>query len=185
MGAQLPSFTTARLQLAPASPADVDVLWAIWRDPDVRRYLFDDEEVTRERASEALERCLAAAERGLGLWTIRERGAAPVIGCVGIVPALGADFDPENLRGAIEPLAALAPANWHRGYACEALAALIGYAFADLRLERLAGATDVPNDASHRMLLRLGFTVVGECEGPAYRMRTYRLDAATFRRRHA
>jgi hypothetical protein len=39
--ATLPALTTERLALRGAPAADLDDLWAIWRDPDVRRYGLD------------------------------------------------------------------------------------------------------------------------------------------------
>jgi hypothetical protein len=38
----LPPLSTRQLDLRPAVAGDLDALWARWRDPDVRRYLFDD-----------------------------------------------------------------------------------------------------------------------------------------------
>jgi RimJ/RimL family protein N-acetyltransferase len=64
---QPPRFLTDRLQLRPAEATDLDALWAIWRDPDVRRHLFDDREVTRELAGEALGRLIVHALDTLGL----------------------------------------------------------------------------------------------------------------------
>ena len=61
----LPMLETSRLTLVPAREADhLDALWAHWGQGDVRRYLFDDEPVTRERAADALARCLADAAAG-------------------------------------------------------------------------------------------------------------------------
>lgn len=174
-----PTLDAGRVTLVPAALADLDALWEIWRDPDVRRYLFDDQEVDRARAAEVLGACLGEASNGLGLWTIRERanGAGAVIGCAGLMPISWAEYDPTG-TGLVEPIVALAPAVWHRGHAVEALRRLVDHAFGALGLARIAGATDVPNEASHRMLTRVGFVPQRECPGPHYRMRTYLLERA-------
>lgn len=171
-----PTLTTARLTLTPAAPSDLEELWAIWREPDVRRYLFDDAPVSRARASEVLDSCLGVTDRGLGLWVVRQRDVPEFLGCVGLVPTLSADHAPA-LAGSIEPLASLSPRFWRRGYAVESLRALVEYAFRELGLPRLAGVTDLPNAASHRMLTRLGFAVIDECQGPCHRLRIYRLES--------
>lgn len=172
---QPPRFLTDRLQLHPAEASDLDALWAIWRDPEVRRYLFDDRDVTRELASEALGDCLGMRDAGLGLWIVAVHGDDTPVGCVGLLKVMKmAEYDP-TLAGKVEVLAALAPSIWGRGYAHEALGRLIVYAFDTLGLSELAGACDVPNLASDRMLTRLGFAPHVECEGPRYRLRTYRL----------
>jgi RimJ/RimL family protein N-acetyltransferase len=80
----------------------------------------------------------------------------------------------------VEPLAAFAPATWHRGYATEALEVVIAHAFDSLGLQVLAAVIDAPNAASDRLVRRLGFQVTGETDGPRYRLRTYRLNPASF-----
>lgn len=173
-----PTLTTPRTRLVPAELDDLDVLWKIWRDPDVRRYLFDDEAVTRERAAQVLEGCRREAARGLGLWTIRPAPSV-IVGCAGLMPAETiAEYDPA-LRGLVEPIVALAPSHWHQGYAVDALEALVAHAFGTLALARLAAATDVPNVASHRMLVAAGFVPQRGCVGPRHRIRTYRLERRT------
>src|SRR5262249_30278601 len=102
-----------------------------------------------------------------------------IVGCAGLMPVETiADYDPA-LRGLVEPIVALAPSDWHRGYAVDALRALVGYAFGTLAMPRLAAATDVPNVASHAMLVRAGFVPQRECAGPRYRIRTYLLERGT------
>jgi [ribosomal protein S5]-alanine N-acetyltransferase len=50
---------------------------------------------------------------------------------------------------------------WRRGYMGEALAALIDYAFATLKLRRLEADVDPGNAGSVRLLERMGFTREG------------------------
>jgi RimJ/RimL family protein N-acetyltransferase len=80
----------------------------------------------------------------------------------------------------VEVLVALESAVWGRGFATEALRAVVDYAFATLGLAQLAAVVDVPNDASHRVITRLGFTPTGEHQGPVYRARTYTLAARDY-----
>lgn len=177
----LPAFETPRLTLTPATRDDVDVLWAIWRDPDVRRYLFDDEPVTRERAIDVLERALAPAKDGLGLWLVRVHGDAAAVGAVALLPVHEAIVacDPK-LEGAVEIVASFLPSVWSLGYAAEALEPLIHHGFTTCGRSELVAVVDVPNEASQRMVRRLGFTVTGEGDGPRYRMRTYALPSTRF-----
>jgi RimJ/RimL family protein N-acetyltransferase len=152
----------------------VDALWTLWTDPAVRRYLFDDVEITREEAAATLADARAAEDRGLGLWTVHARDeGATLVGCAGLLPVGTAAAFAPRLAGMVEPLVALLPACWGRGYATEALGALVGHAFDVLGLRELAGVTDVPNAASDRMLRRAGFVPAGECDGPRYPMRIY------------
>ncbi len=95
------------------------------------------------------------------------------MGCAALLPVgTSAEYYPP-FAGAVEPLIALAPAFWGRGYAQEALTALIEYAIGTLRLDRLVAVNDVPNAASDRLLQRLGFVSCAETDGPRYRLRHY------------
>jgi [ribosomal protein S5]-alanine N-acetyltransferase len=181
----LPRFTTERLLLRGATGRDLDLLWEIWRDPDVRRYLFDDKPVDRATARAVLESALAVAPRGLGLWLVERRERPGSIGCVALLPVgVAAQYDP-TLKDLVEPVAAFAPAFWGRGYAHEALRAVLSYGFDTLGLPMVAGVNDLPNEASDRMLRRLGFAFVHECDGPIYRTRVYHLERTRFVGAHA
>ena len=173
----LPALRTARLDLTPVRRADVDALHALWTRPEVRRFLWDDREIARAEAAAVVEDCLRLAPDGLGLWTLRGRADGELVGCAGLLPvAAAAESDP-RLAGLVEPVVALRPEAWGRGLAAEALAALQRHAVDALGLARLAGATDVPNAASDRMLRRAGFRALGECDGPRWPLRTYLWDA--------
>ena len=172
-----PVLETSRLRLRPATDDDLDDLWQLWTLPDVRRYLFDDKALDREQARGVLEDAATLAPKGLGLWTLIEReNAQRVIGCAGLMPVgTAVDYYPP-LEGAIEPVVAVEPPCWRRGYAIESLTALITYAGETLGISRLAGVTDLPNAASQRLLERLGFHLVAETDGPRYRLRHYTFE---------
>jgi RimJ/RimL family protein N-acetyltransferase len=171
----IPVLATARSTLVPATPDDVDALWMLFTDPVVRRYLWDDAIITRDQVAETVGAAAQQNAEGRGLWTIRPRGADLVVGCVALL-AVGsaAEFEP-RMAGGIEVLVAVAPAVQQRGHATEALGALIGYAWRTLPIDTLYAAVDVPNEASHHAMLRAGFAVLGESDGPRYRLRTYHL----------
>jgi len=172
-----PELTTRRLVLRPVSEGDVDALWALWTEPLVRQFLWDDVVIPRERVAETAADAMALGPRGLGLWTLRSREETDgsLVGCAGLMPVgPAATFDP-RLTGAVELLVALAPSGWRQGHATEALEELVGYAFGPLGLGALVAVVDVPNEASHRLVARLGFSAIGESDGPRYRFRSYRL----------
>jgi len=168
-----PRFVTARLRLTPAGDEDVDALWALWTEPLVRQFLWDDVVIERDRARDTVRESAALASQGLGLWTITLATDGTLVGCAALSPVgSAAEYYPQS-AGAIEPLIALAPAHWGRGYAQEALTMLVAYATDTLQLDRVVAVSDVPNDASDRLLRRTGFVWCAETEGPRYRLRHY------------
>ena len=162
-----------RLTFRRVQASDLDDLWQLWTDADVRRFLWDDRAITREEAATTVADCEALAARGLGLWVLRPSGSDVLIGCAGLFPVTTAATYEPRLAGLVEPLVALAPEQWGQGYASEALQALIEHATSHLGLTQLAAVTDVPNARSDKMLRRAGFVELGETDGPRYRLRTY------------
>jgi RimJ/RimL family protein N-acetyltransferase len=132
--------------------------------------------IGHDQASETIRDFEALAARGLGLWMIVGRETpGDLVGCAALTPVgTAAQYYPP-IAGAVEPLVALAPRFWHRGYAQETLTVLLEYATKTLRLDRLFGITDVPNIASDRLLRRVGFVPCAETDGPRHRLRYYRL----------
>jgi [ribosomal protein S5]-alanine N-acetyltransferase len=158
------SVETARLRLTPATGADVDPLHAIWMDPDVRRYLWDDIVIGRDIAIAVLEHSAKDwRERRYGLWLIAEDHET-----AGFVGLRSSEERPEP-----ELVFGLLPAYWHRGYATEAAEAALRYLFETLRYPAAWAATDPANAASIQVLERIGMTLESRAE-----LLTYRIERA-------
>jgi [ribosomal protein S5]-alanine N-acetyltransferase len=148
-----PILRTARCELRPVSTADATGLHALWITPGVRRFLWDDEIIPAQRATEAVATSAELFDRHrFGLWAVRLKGARAIQGFAGIWPFR----DPpefELLFGVAEPL-------WGRGLAVEAAGAVMVYCAAVLEMTRICASTDAGNTASIRVLDKLGFTEV-------------------------
>jgi ribosomal-protein-alanine N-acetyltransferase len=145
----LPILTTGRLVLRPVTIADVDALHQLWIDRDVRRYLWDNVVIPRERAEETVRDMLSAVDDRLGMWVVTDARTNDLAGFCALIRREG-ESDPELMYG-------LAPRFWGQGFATEASRALLVYAFGTLECPRVSAATDVPNGASVRVMERLGF----------------------------
>jgi RimJ/RimL family protein N-acetyltransferase len=144
----IPELRCSRFTLVPAQPADVDVLWAHWRRAPVRKYLWDDVEISRQQAEQVLAAGMAAADRhGLGLWRLQ----LPGVGFAGFVGLrlVGAGARVELLYG-------LEPEFWGQGLATEASRCVLRYAFESLGLDCVVAGADPPNRRSLAVLDRLG-----------------------------
>jgi len=144
-----PLITTARLTLRPFGGEDVGELYRLFTDANVRRHLLDDVVVSREWVADEIASSQARfAESGDGLWTLTDHAREGIVGFVGFRPF----FDPPEHQ----LLYGLLPSHWGRGYATEAAAAAIDYAFGVLGQEEVRAASDAPNTASIAVLTRLG-----------------------------
>lgn len=177
----LPTLTTPHLALRPATDADLEALWRLLIDHEVRRYLCDDQVTTRAEVQAMLADNIALWPTAMGLWLLCDSDGLP-IGCIGLHPVTpGIVAHAPELAGEVEPTIALAPDHWGQGYAAEALAAVLAYGFERLGLEQLVAVADVPNVRSHRLMLRVGFTPTATtASGPCYPLRTYRLARSAF-----
>ena len=146
------AIATARLRLAPVRPEELRELHALLADETVRRYLCDGRDLGAPRIAETIESSIATFEtHGLGLWAARLEGETRISGLVGY-----AEFaDP----GVLEIMYAMFERCWGRGLASEMTRAVMerGYARG---LDELHASTDAPNEASVRVLERLGFVEV-------------------------
>lgn len=149
-----PILTTERLTLKPVSTDDIDDLHRISNEPDVRRFLWDDEPVP-EAAIRGLIAASARlfAETGVGLFGVRLRASDDLLGFCGFV----------LLEGMEEPELGyeLTREAWGRGLATEASRACLDHAFYEAGFGRVIAGADPPNVASLRVLAKLGMKPIG------------------------
>jgi [ribosomal protein S5]-alanine N-acetyltransferase len=167
-----PVLTTTRLVLRPLVDDDGPQLADVFAGAGVRRYLFDNQEVSPELLGEIVAANLRGSADGLGLWLLcREES---VIGCVGLNHASpqAADIFPA-FEGQIETIIALKEDHWGAGYAAESLRAVLTHASTTLKRRRVVALVDVPNQASHALFRSGGFREIGSGQGPVYRAIAY------------
>lgn len=146
---------TPRLRLRPCTVSDVDALQALWTDPLVRRWLWDDAIIERTVVAEIVAGSSKSFESaGWGQWIVERRDDGAWLGAAGLAE-LDAAVGPELLY-------ALHPPHWSRGYATEASRAVLRHALETLGFARVPGRTDPPNRESIRVLERLGMRYDGE-----------------------
>lgn len=143
-------LSTDRLVLRPHEPSDVAWLLAVYGRPDVATYLLDEpwtEEVARTKSAERLKRTgLSSPSRALAL--IVEHEGAPV----GEVLLWYTDHE----RGVAEIGWVLDPAHGGKGFASEAVGAVLDLAFSTPGMHRVAAQMDGRNTASARLAERVG-----------------------------
>ena len=151
------------LVLRPIARSDADALHALFTETGVRQYLFDDVVLTREETQRHVEAALTH-----DAWAVELHG--PIVGFTSLRP----------VGDGRELMIAISERCWGRGVAFEAARAAMRHGFEVLKLERILAGVDLPNERSHRLMMRLGFTPTGETDGPKYRARTYEVSAAAW-----
>jgi ribosomal-protein-alanine N-acetyltransferase len=138
---------TDRLSLRPVAHSDRASLHRFWTDPDIRRFLWDDEVIPLDRVDEEIEKSRESFRLfGFGLWLLLDGGE--LLGFCGLRPV------PES--GEIEILYAVRPDHWGEGLATEAARAVLRFGFERCGLGRILARADAPNTASVRVMEKLG-----------------------------
>jgi 8-oxo-dGTP diphosphatase len=160
----VPEIETTRLLLRPLSNADAPEIVRLVNDFDVARYTstiphpYDmqmalDFIAAPEAAPQAASRFIDDPEGAIVLGIVLKEDNA-LVGCVGLQktpegPELGYWVGREH---------------WRHCYASEAAGRLVRLAFENFALPELVASAVTVNDASHKVLEKIGFTICGTGE---------------------
>lgn len=144
----IPTLETERLVLRAFRQSDLDAWAAIMADPDVARFIAPAP-MTRDEAWRSMASSLGHWQLlGYGAWAVERRSDSAVIGRVGMI-------NPEGWPG-LEIGWTLGKSAWGKGYATEAAAAAMRYAFLTQPVARLISNIDPENRPSQAVAARLG-----------------------------
>ena len=150
---QMKILEIGRLILRYLVPEDLDGLFALYSDPEVRRY-FPKGTLTYAETKEELGWFLHGHPQHpeLGLWATILKETGQFIGRCGLLPWT------IDGRAEVEVAYMLAKEYWGQGLGTEAARAILGYGFEQLRLSRLICLIDRDNLASIRVATKIGMT---------------------------
>ena len=142
---------TDRLTLRRLTEDDAPFLLALLNEPSFLRYIGDRGVRTLDDARAYVAKGPAAsyATHGFGLYLVTRTEDGEPLGMCGL---LKRDALPHADLGY-----AFLPRHWSRGYAAEAAAGVVAHARRDFSLGTLLAVVSPDNDASIRVLERLGF----------------------------
>lgn len=157
---------TARLIIDEVSSADAPAVLELLNEPDFIRNIADRGVRTIEQAVLYLEQGPMASYQayGHGLWRVRLKDG-PMIGLCGLiyrdylgVPDVGYGFMARYFG---------------QGYASEAAKAVLDYGFATLGMTRICGIVSPHNEASKRILLKIGLQYIKQITNPEGKILDY------------
>jgi len=150
---------TQRLLLRRLTISDLDDLFALYRDPEVRAY-FPEGTLTYEETKKELEWIIDVyyGKYGFGLWATIYKETGAFIGRCGLLPWT-IEENPE-----VEVAYLLARAYWGQGLGTEAAQAILEYGFRQLSVPRLICLIDPENEASVKVATKIGMSYEREIE---------------------
>ena len=141
---------TERLVLRRLSPDDAEFIIELLNQPSFLRYIGDKEVRNNTDAVRYIQNGPVASyeQFGFGLYLVELKDTGVPIGMCGL---LKRDSLPD-----VDVGFAFLPSYWSQGYAFESAAAVMTYGRQVLGLRRIVAITSIDNDASIRLLEKLG-----------------------------
>jgi len=147
-----PVLVTTRTRIRPLVASDREEHFALFRDPETVRYLYD-EPLTEDRIDEHLARRIRTTLPGEGEWiscAVEGRNDGKYLGEVAFTLV-------SATHGYVEVGYVFTQHGRGHGLATEAAGAIVDFAFARYDAHRVGARLDARNDRSARVLERLGF----------------------------
>jgi RimJ/RimL family protein N-acetyltransferase len=147
---------TKRISFSKWNDSDLNLATQLWDDKEVTRFICATGIFTKQDIHHRLETEIQNDKLfHIQYWPIFELSTEELIGCCGIRP-----FDSEVRSYEIG--FHLRKKYWGMGYAFEAAKAVIDYSFDALKADKLYAGHHPQNEASKKLLTKLGFQYIGD-----------------------
>lgn len=141
---------TNRLLLREFEPTDSEFIIELVNDPDWIKNIMDKNIHTKEAALAYIEVLREGYSKfGFGFYCVVEKKSGKAIGMCGLIKRPFLDF--------VDLGFAILKAYRRMGFTFEACQAVMDFALKKLQIEHLAAIANINNDASRKLLFKLGF----------------------------
>lgn len=170
-------LNTQRLLLRRWQPSDLGPYAKLCADPEVMRWIGSGVTRSPDECAAAIDSFETLWEQqGFGLFAVEVVDSQQFIGFAGLaVP----DFLPEVMP-AVEIGWRLARHAWGQGYATEAARTVLDYGFSTCGLKRVVSIHQVGNEASGRVMQKIGMSLCLETTDPSCgrQVKVYQIEAS-------
>ena len=149
---------TERLILRKILPTDLDGMFELDSNPEVHRYLGNNPFTHKAQSEEIINSVMKQYEEfGIGRWAMVNKQTHEFMGWSG----LKYNTDSLNNHSKFYDIGyRIIKRYWGYGYATESSFAALDYGFNTLNLDTIYGITEKGNDASHKVLLKIGLKYI-------------------------
>ncbi|OUL06426.1 GNAT family N-acetyltransferase [Bacillus spizizenii] len=150
-----PVLETDRLTLRQIKDQDAEAIFACFSNHEVTRHYGIENKGSIEEALSMVQSFAGLYQEKRGIrWGIERRDTKELIGTIGF-HALAQKHRRAEIGYEI------IPAHWRNGFASEAVSEVVSYGFAALGLTRIGAVVFTENEASNRLLVKMGFQKEG------------------------
>jgi ribosomal-protein-alanine N-acetyltransferase len=144
-------YHTEHLLVRHITDEDVAAMHAVYGDAEAMRWVDDGQPLDREGCQRWIEVTKENyATRGYGMAALVLKQSGSVVGFCGIVHP-GGQLEPEIKYALLQEY-------WGQGLATEAVEGMLAHAARHLGLQKVIATTAPENEASHRVLLKVGMS---------------------------
>jgi [ribosomal protein S5]-alanine N-acetyltransferase len=150
-----PNLETERLILRELTQDDAESIFKCFSNEEVTRY-YGQEPFQEIQQAENLVKLFSksfAEKRGIR-WGIERKGTNDIIGTIGFNA-----WSPIYKRAEIGY--EIHPDYWRKGYTLEAVTEIVSYGFEQMGLTRIGAVVFIENEASNKLLTKIGFQKEG------------------------
>ena len=163
---------TARLRLRMFRLEDLDVLAALFADPEVMRHVADGKPVGREIAEKAIASIIEHWRLyGFGRWAVEDKQTGEFVGYGGL----------RSLLDMPEVVYHLATAHWGKGLATELALASLRFGLVEHGFERIVAIAKPGNAASIHVMEKIGMRFEKQTSYYGIEVVQYAITAAEFK----
>ncbi|MCI8511235.1 MAG: GNAT family N-acetyltransferase [Lachnospiraceae bacterium] len=145
---------TNRIGFSKWSGSDLPFAERLWGNQEVTKYICASGRFSRQDIKNRLNQEITNGEtQNIEYWPVFEVTTGKFIGCCGLRP-----YKEKEYEIGVHML----PEFWGQGYAFEAAAAIIQYAFSELNAQKLFAGHNPNNISSRKLLNKLGFIYIGD-----------------------
>ncbi|MFJ8459446.1 GNAT family N-acetyltransferase [Lysinibacillus xylanilyticus] len=150
-----PVLDTERLMLRELKINDAQAILNCFSNPDVLRHYGQNPLTSLDQVKHIINNFSKNYDEKRGIkWGIELKGQEGIIGTIGFQ-----EWSTEHRRAEISY--ALFPESWGKGYAMEAVNRVISFGFQEMDLVRIGAIVFTENDASNKLLTKVGFEKEG------------------------
>lgn len=150
---------TERLIIRDLTEHDLEGIFVLDSDSRVHEFLGQKPITKKEEALKYIKDVQQQyTERGVGRWAIETKDTSEFVGWCGL--RLYSDYTFNNHTNFYDIGYRLRPKFWGKGFATEASKECLNYAWNTLQLKTVYGITEQHNEASHRVLLKIGLQYI-------------------------
>ncbi len=175
------SIETERLILRKFFSSDAEDMFRLDTDKMVHRYLGNTMNKSIDDAKKNINSIIQQYnDNGIGRWAAIEKSSGKFIGWSGL--KLNNDIVINGHNDIYDIGYRLLPKFWGMGYATESSLASLDYGFNVLNLDTIYAITHIENEASHKVLLKLGLDFINtfELKDEEFLLRWYQLKSKDY-----